>query len=111
MPVFHSALSALLLPTLPVGGTAVFLCKYDVRKVMDALERHRMSHVLLLPMMWQELLVQPDTPQRNFSLVRACLYPMAPIVPERIAEIRGLVPNADVVLVPGQTEFTPPTVF
>ena len=112
LPIFHcAALNAILIPTLLVGGTAVFLRKYDVRDVMDALERYRVTHVLLLPMMWQELIQQPDAGQRDFSSVRRCLYAMAPMAPERIAEIRRFFPNADVVLGSGQTEFTPPTVF
>ncbi|EKP95270.1 long-chain-fatty-acid--CoA ligase [Thermaerobacter subterraneus] len=112
LPIFHcAALNALLLPALLVGATAVFLRKYDVRDVMDALERHRVTHVLLLPMMWQELLQQPGVRERDFSSVRRCLYAMAPMAPERIAEIQALFPNADVVLGSGQTEFTPPTVF
>ncbi|HEY8414307.1 MAG TPA: long-chain-fatty-acid--CoA ligase [Thermaerobacter sp.] len=112
LPIFHcAALNALLLPTLLVGGTAVFLRRYEVRAVMDALEKHKVTHTLLLPMMWQEILQQPDARQRDFSSVRRCLYAMAPMAPERIAEIQQLFPNADVVLGSGQTEFTPPTVF
>ena len=112
LPIFHcAALNAILIPTLLVGGTAVFLRKYDVRDVMDALERYRVTHVLLLPMMWQELIQQPDAGRRDFGSVRRCLYAMAPMAPERIAEIRRFFPNADVVLGSGQTEFTPPTVF
>lgn len=112
LPIFHvTGLNTLLIPHLLVGGTFVLLRGYDARSLADAMERHRASGVVLLPMMWQEILDLPDIYQRDFSSMQKCIYAMAPMPPERINRIREVFENADVVLGSGQTEFTPATVF
>jgi long-chain acyl-CoA synthetase len=61
-------------------------------------------------MMWQDLLAQPDLRNRDLSALRLCIYGMAQMAPERVAElVRAL--DADVLLGSGQTEFLPPTCF
>jgi acyl-CoA synthetase (AMP-forming)/AMP-acid ligase II len=111
LPLFHTAaLNAILIPILLAGGTAVLLPAYDVRAVLDALEARRVTYALLLPMMWQDLLAQPDVRERDLSALRLCLYGMAQMSPERVAELRTVF-GAEVLLGSGQTEFLPPTTF
>ena len=111
LPLFHTAaLNAILVPILLTGGTAVLLPAYDVRSVLDALEAYRVTYTLLLPVMWQDLLAQPDLRERDLSALRLCLYGMAQMPPDRVAEL-GETLDADVLLGSGQTEFLPPTCF
>lgn len=111
IPLFHTAaLNAILMPLLLTGGTAVLLPGYDVRTVLDALETHRVTYTLLLPMMWHDLLAQPDLRDRDLSALRLCIYGMAQMAPERVTEL-GETLDADVLLGSGQTEFLPPTCF
>lgn len=112
LPMFHvTGLNTLMLPHLLVGGTFVLLRGYEAETVVDAIEQHQATSVLLLPMMWQEVLALPNISRRDFSSMRRCIYAMAPMPPERLHQIREVFENADVVLGSGQTEFTPATVF
>lgn len=111
LPLFHcAALNAILMSTLLMGGTAVLQPGYEVRALIDALESRRATFALLLPLQWQDLLAQPDVRDRDWSAMRLCVYGMAPMAAERVAEVREAF-GADVLLGSGQTEFTPPTTF
>jgi acyl-CoA synthetase (AMP-forming)/AMP-acid ligase II len=111
LPLFHTAaLNTILMPTLVTGGTAVLLPGYEAGAVLDALAERRATHILLLPMMWQELLSRPELRERDFSSLRLCIYGMAQMPAERVAEL-GETFGADVLLGSGQTEFLPPTVL
>jgi acyl-CoA synthetase (AMP-forming)/AMP-acid ligase II len=111
LPLFHTAaLNAILMSALTMGTTAVLLPGYEVRSLIDALEDQRATYALLLPLMWQDLLAQPDVRERDWSAMRLCVYGMAPMAQERVAEAREVF-GADVLLGSGQTEFTPPTTF
>jgi acyl-CoA synthetase (AMP-forming)/AMP-acid ligase II len=111
LPLFHcAALNAILISTLLAGGTAVLLPGYEVRGLIDALESRRATFALLLPFQWQDLLAQPDVRGRDWSVLRLCVYGMAPMAAERVAELREVF-GADVLLGSGQTEFMPPTTF
>ncbi len=109
LPLFHTAaLNCSLVPLLLIGGTVILLPGWDARAMLDALERATMT--VLLPMMWQELLAQPDVRDRDWSKVRLCVYGMAQMPPEQIAEIHEVF-GAPVLLGSGQTEFTPVTTW
>ncbi len=111
LPLFHvAALNVLLLPTLLVGGTIVLFQQFEAPAVLDAIEKWRATHIVLLPAMWEELLNQPDIAKRDTDSMIFCMYVMAPMPTERIGQISKAFPNADVLLGSGQTEFTPPTV-
>ncbi|MCF8563253.1 long-chain-fatty-acid--CoA ligase [Alicyclobacillus tolerans] len=112
LPLFHCAqLNSLAIPAFVNGATSVILPSFDVNRVAEELEQHRVSSVLLLPMMYQALLSHPGVQRRNYSSVRYAIYAMAPMPESRISEIQALFPNAKVLLGSGQTEFTPPTTF
>lgn len=111
LPLFHcAALNAILVSTLVAGGTAVLLPGYEAGSLLDALSARRATFALLLPLMWQDLLAQPDVRERDWSAMRLCIYAMAQMAPERVCELREVF-GADVLLGSGQTEFTPPTTF
>lgn len=112
LPLFHCAqLNADVIPLLSVGGTVVLMPGFDVGLVPRLIARHRVSHILLLPMMYAALLQSPDIQNHDLSSVRLARYAMAPMPQERLQAIHALFPNADVMLGSGQTEFTPPTTF
>jgi len=112
MPLFHCAqLNAMALPALLAGATQVLLPGFDVAAVPALIERHRITHVFLLPMMYGALLQEPGTRAHDLSSVRRAVYAMAPMPQARLEAVHALFPGADVVLGSGQTEFTPPTTF
>lgn len=112
LPLFRCAqLNADVVPMLTVGGTVVLMPGFDAALVPALIERHRISHILLLPMMYAALLQNPNTRNHDLSSVRFARYAMAPMPQERLEAIHALFPHADVILGSGQTEFTPPTTF
>jgi acyl-CoA synthetase (AMP-forming)/AMP-acid ligase II len=113
LPLFHvTALDALLFPMVLTGGTSVLHPGFEAAHVLDAVERERATHVVLLPMMYGALLAAlPVGPERDLTSMRKCIYAMASMPPEQLVAIQKAFPNADVVLGSGQTECVPPTVF
>lgn len=112
LPLFHTtALDTLLLPILATGGTAVLSTGFEPEAFLHMVERYRATHVMLLPMMYGALLSSPAISGRDLSSVRLCIYAMAPMADERIADIAAAFPRAKVLLGSGQTECVPATVF
>ncbi|GEE01462.1 putative acid-CoA ligase [Gordonia spumicola] len=108
LPLFHvTALDALMLPTLLVGGTAVLLRGFDPAALAQTFVDHRVTHVTLLPMMWAALVAQPALTAENTSSLITGLYAMAPMAREVLAGVRARFPGAAIILGSGQTETTP----
>ncbi|MCK0439274.1 AMP-binding protein [Gordonia alkaliphila] len=80
LPLFHvTALDALLLPTLVVGGTAVLLRGFDPAQVAQTFVDHRVTHLTILPMMWGAVIGQPALTDENTAHLITGLYAMAPM--------------------------------
>ena len=112
LPLFHCAmLNAGAIPLLLVGGTLVLVKKFDPLRVAELIEREQVTHVGLLPMMYQAMLDHPATRSRVFSSVKMARYAMTPLPEKTLHELKKMFPNADLLLGSGQTEFTPPTTY
>ncbi|MFL1407517.1 class I adenylate-forming enzyme family protein [Marinobacter sp. M1N3S26] len=110
LPLFHcTAVNCLALPTFMMGGKLVMAKGFDARECARLIEEHRIYMLVFLPMMFNEVLSDPEASQRDFSSVRRALYAMAPIAENKLQGIHDAFPNADVILGSGQTEFTPAT--
>lgn len=110
LPLFHcTAVNCMALPTLMMGGKLVLAKGFDARECARLIEEHRVYMLVFLPMMFNEVLNDPEASARDFSSVRRALYAMAPMAKSRLQAIHDAFPNADVVLGSGQTEFTPAT--
>lgn len=108
LPMFHvTGLDALLLPLLATGGTAVLYRAFDPAAIADGIEQRAVTHLVLLPMMWEALLVQVEQRKTRTDSVKLGLYAMAPMALERVDAVRTAFPNADIVIASGQTETTP----
>lgn len=108
LPMFHvTGLDALLLPLLATGGTAVLYRTFDPAAIADGIEQRAVTHLVLLPMMWEALLAQVEQRKTCTTSVQLGLYAMAPMALDRVDAVRAAFPNADIVLASGQTETTP----
>ena len=92
-----------------MGGKLVMAKGFDARECARLIEEHQIYMLVFLPMMFNEVLSDPEASQRDFSSVRRALYAMAPIAESKLQGIHDAFPNADVILGSGQTEFTPAT--
>jgi acyl-CoA synthetase (AMP-forming)/AMP-acid ligase II len=112
LPLFHvTALNSLSLPVLLTGGTVVLHRGFDPDALLRDLATRRVTHLMLIPVMWGHLVEHAGTGAAGAENVRMAIYAMAPMSEQRLHDVRAALPNADVVLGSGQTEFTPPTVM
>ena len=106
LPLFHCGQHTVLMSALAVGGALVIFRGFDPAAVLEAIERHRITVVVGLPMMYGALLAHPQRTARDLSSLRLCVYAMAPM--SRTLLLRLLdefCPNF--ALVSGQTEMYP----
>lgn len=106
LPLFHCGQHTVLMSALAVGGALVIFRGFDPAAVLEAIERHRITVVVGLPMMYGALLAHPQRTVRDLSSLRLCVYAMAPMSRTLLLRLLdGFCPNF--ALVSGQTEMYP----
>ncbi|WP_068256056.1 class I adenylate-forming enzyme family protein [Janibacter corallicola] len=113
LPMFHvTALNTLCMPILLTGGTVVLVgMTFDAATSLDAIERHRVTHAMMLPMMYRACLAEQEQRPRELSSVTTAIYAMAPMPDDLLDAVDEAFVNAAVVLGSGQTEVVPATVM
>jgi acyl-CoA synthetase (AMP-forming)/AMP-acid ligase II len=84
-PMSHAA-GILSFPILALGGSIHFLHKPDPDKVMEVIERERITCVMLTPTSVYSLLDHPDVAARNFSSLKLCIFGAAPMSETRLRQ-------------------------
>ncbi|MCX2929874.1 AMP-binding protein [Mycobacterium sp. CVI_P3] len=84
-PITHAG-GMIALAQLQFGGTTVCMATPDVGRVIEAVERHRVTTVFLPPTLIYRLLAHPELARRDLSCLRYVISAAAPIAPDRIAE-------------------------
>jgi long-chain acyl-CoA synthetase len=80
MPFFHVGGSAAhLFPAFTYGATCVIQRMFDETQVLDAVERHKITYVGLVPAMIIRLLEHPELDKRDLSSLRTIMYVGAPM--------------------------------
>ncbi|WP_298281352.1 AMP-binding protein [uncultured Bradyrhizobium sp.] len=107
-PLFHCAGHVLLLSYLSVGGRMALMRGFDPVVCMEAIVRDRLTVFVGLSLMYQAILDHPRRREYDLSVLRCCIYTMAPMgKPLLERAIADLCPNF--VLTSGQTEMYPAT--
>lgn len=83
LPLFHNGgLNATLQPTLLMGGTAVIMGRgFDPDKILDAVERYRVSMTMWVPTQLAMLINHPGAAKYEVSSLRKIWYGSSPISP------------------------------
>jgi fatty-acyl-CoA synthase len=84
-PLSHAG-AAVFLPTLLRQGSIVILSGFDPLRVMEAIERHRITCVLLVPTMIYALLDHPRFAEFDLSSLETVFYGASPMSPARLRE-------------------------
>jgi fatty-acyl-CoA synthase len=84
-PLSHSALT-LLVPTLLRGGSLVVLPGFEPAGVLETIEKHRITAMMLVPTMIYALLDHPDLETRDISSLEIIYYGASVISPTRLSE-------------------------
>ena len=113
LPMFHvTALNTLCMPTLLVGGTVLLVgMAFDPARSLDAMEQHRATHTMMLPLMHRACVAEQQQRARDLTSVTTAIYAMAPMPADLLDAVDELYPSADVILGSGQTEVVPATVM
>jgi fatty-acyl-CoA synthase len=107
-PLSHAG-AAFFIPVLLRGGSIVVLPKFDAGAVLEAIARHRITSVFLVPSMIYAVLDHPRFAETDLSSLQTVFYGASPMSPTRLQEaIRRLGPIFYQFY--GQTE-APQTVF
>ncbi|MCE1178402.1 MAG: acyl--CoA ligase [Micrococcales bacterium] len=113
LPMFHvTALNTLTMPVIMMGGTVVLAgMAFDPAASLDAIERHQVTHTMMLPMMHAACAAEQAARPRDLSSVTCAVYAMAPMPAPLLDKVDAMYANACVILGSGQTEVVPATVM
>ena len=84
-PVTHGTI-AMVLPTIWHGGCNLILPGFDVKLLLETIEKKRVSHVMLVPTMINFVLAYPDLKKYDLSSIRTLLYAASPMPAERVKD-------------------------
>lgn len=84
-PLTHGA-GSLALMMMPAGPTNILLKKAEPTRIMEAIQRHRVTHVYLPPTLVYLLLAHPEVRSYDYSSLKYLLIMAAPIAPEKLRE-------------------------
>jgi acyl-CoA synthetase (AMP-forming)/AMP-acid ligase II len=114
-PLFSNATWAILLPTVVVGGTTVMLVRFTPEEFLEAVERERASHTLMVPTQIQSVLASAALRQRDTTSLRivvtvgsAMPLPVKELFlttfGDRLVELYGLTEGVGTMLKPEEVQ-------
>lgn len=79
-PLYHSAPNAQVLGVLHLGHTVVLADRFDARRTLELISRHRVTNSFMVPTMFHRLLALPADERRSHdvSSLRAVVHAGAP---------------------------------
>ncbi|MDK3074850.1 long-chain fatty acid--CoA ligase [Sedimentitalea sp. JM2-8] len=106
-PMFHIADLLWFTAVTIVAGTHVVIPMFTPDDTLEAIQTHRPSHVLLVPVMLQMIMQSPKLADTDISSVRLIAYGASPITEAALKQAFRLFPNAAFTQAFGQTELSP----
>ncbi|AQT81552.1 fatty-acid--CoA ligase [Mycolicibacterium litorale] len=106
-PMFHLADLAIWLEQVVRGGTHVFIPSFRPDATLEAVQRHRVSDLLLVPTMVQMLVDHPALSDYDTSSVDTVMYGGSPISAALLERAAQRLPTASFVQAYGMTEVSP----
>lgn len=106
-PMFHLADGASTFAVTTVGGTHVFVPRFDPTDVLAQLTRHRVTNSLMVPTMLGILANDPDVGRYDLSAMRIMGYGGSPMPEATIRKCAEVMPGVRFVHAYGMTEASP----
>jgi acyl-CoA synthetase (AMP-forming)/AMP-acid ligase II len=103
-PMFHVAALTSWVGQNTAGGTHVIIPFFDPPAVLKAIEEHRVTTVVLVPVMIQMLLDHPELPGHDLSSCRDILYGASPMPQALLERAMAAFPDSGFVQIYGLTE-------
>ena len=106
-PMFHLADGVMTQGGVLAGSTHVFIPMFTPSGTIAAVEKHKVSHALLVPVMIQMTISDPSLANADLSSLEKILYGAAPISEAVLVKAMNAIPNAQFAQGYGQTEMAP----
>jgi acyl-CoA synthetase (AMP-forming)/AMP-acid ligase II len=106
-PMFHLADLAAIISVTIIGGTHVIVPAFDPVTVLQAIERHRVTDTVLIPIMIQLMIDHPQRAEHDLSSLQGLIYGGSPITLAVLDRARKALPGAAFAQAYGQTELSP----
>ncbi|MDH4147570.1 MAG: long-chain fatty acid--CoA ligase, partial [Acidimicrobiia bacterium] len=102
-PMYHTNGFATLLSLLG-GDQLVLIQKFDAARIVELIERHRVSTFTATPTMLKRISDLPDIDDRDLSSLRWILQGAAPMPPSLVERWAGLIGEEKIIMAYGMTE-------
>ncbi len=106
-PMFHLANGAAMYCMLLSAGTNAIIKAFSPEVVAHAIERYRVTHMLLVPTMIQMFVDHPGIGGRDLSSLRQIVYGASPISEALLDRAMTCLPGVRFVQAYGMTELSP----
>ena len=106
-PMFHLANGAAMYSILLSGGSNVIIQGFTPDGVAAAMQKERVTHVLLVPTMIQMFVDQPSLSSYDLSSLKNIAYGASPISEAVLARAMKALPNVEFTQAYGMTELSP----
>lgn len=106
-PMFHVAGLGGIVTHGIVGGTNVILPSFNPVAVLAAIERYKISHIMLVPTMIQMLLEHPSFKEHKLDSLKRVVYGASPIAEAVLDRALVQLPGVEFMQSYGMTEASP----
>lgn len=106
-PMFHVAGLGGIVTHGIVGGTNVILPAFNPLAVLAAIERYKISHIMLVPTMIQMLLEHPSFKEHKLDSLKRVVYGASPIAEAVLDRALAAWPGVEFMQSYGMTEASP----
>jgi acyl-CoA synthetase (AMP-forming)/AMP-acid ligase II len=106
MPMYHVAGSALAIGVVFEGITGVIVREPDPVGIAGDIQRHRVTHVFLVPVLLQFMQLMPEVAERDMSSLQLLVYGASPISEDVLRGAMAMLPTTRFMQVYGLTETT-----
>lgn len=110
-PLFHAAGGSRVFTMVTAGVTNVILPRFDVHELLAAIERHRVTSLLLVPTMINRLVNDPALGDYDLSSLRTIAYGASPMPQSVLADALQKLPGVGFCQAYGMTELSPAATF
>ncbi|MBD2891452.1 Long-chain-fatty-acid--CoA ligase FadD13 [Actinomadura sp. RB99] len=106
MPMYHVAGNVLTISVVYNGITGVISREPDPTEIARAIERNRVTHIFLVPVLLQFMPLIPEVTACDLSSLELMLYGASPISEDVLRGAMRMLPGTDFMQVYGLTEVT-----
>jgi long-chain acyl-CoA synthetase len=106
-PMFHLADAAMIIAATMMGGTHVVVPFFSPENVARAIEKERVTDIVLVPTMFGMMREYADSHPVDLLSVRKVAYGASPISETLLRQAMAMFPNAEFRQAYGQTELSP----